>query len=138
MFLLKIIHHLIRIAEKPACFIAPRTRLAEWFFWFEDDVKALRRVTDNLALTGICLTQKHAPGAAPLAEFTLFHAAYAYGERQYYGLSERWPAFLLRRITDAGIKADPALWLAGYESGYSDTGARDAGCDLAISATEQM
>lgn len=41
MLFLLVIYHSAVFADRIVSFIAPRTLLAEWFFWFIDDAKTL-------------------------------------------------------------------------------------------------
>jgi hypothetical protein len=104
-----------------ACRVAPR--LFPWFCpdaWlaaFADDAKVLRHVAAELARAEAWRSE---PAAAQCVEHTVFYAAFALGERQYHGLAERWPRWILRRLTEAGLRADATLWQAGCENGYHD------------------
>ncbi len=69
------------------------------------------------------------PGAKQFVEHTLFYAAVDVGEREYYGLQERWPSSVLRRLMDIGSRIDTDLWESGVYNGYSDAKDREDSVD---------
>lgn len=120
MTFFNVIYFVAHFAERTSYYLFPRTRPGEWLMWFADDAKVLRRVASALVLAETCHGRAHSPGAEEFVEHTLFYAAVDVGERKYYGLQERWPTSVLRRLTDVGSRIDADLWESGVDSGYSD------------------
>ncbi len=48
MLFLRVIYHTAVFADRIVSFIAPRTLLTGWFFWFTDDAKTLLLVGREL------------------------------------------------------------------------------------------
>ncbi|WP_200781070.1 hypothetical protein [Klebsiella oxytoca] len=120
MTLFNVIYFVAYFAQRTSYYLFPRTRAGEWLMWFADDAKVLRRVASDLALAEACHRRAYRPDAEQFVEHTLFYAAVDIGDREYYGLQERWPSLLLRCLMDIGSRIDADLWEAGVCSGYSD------------------
>jgi hypothetical protein len=125
MTLFNVIYFVAHLAERVSYYLFPRTRSGEWLMWFADDARVLRRVASELALAEACHRRAYCPGAEEFVEYTLFYAAVDIGECKYYGLQERWPSSVLRRLTDVGSRIDADLWKSGVDSGYSDARSSD-------------
>ncbi|WP_231844232.1 hypothetical protein [Erwinia pyrifoliae] len=48
-----------------------------------------------------------------LAEFSVYHAAYFFADRQYHGMMKRWPRALLRSLANSGLRLDATQWQEG-------------------------
>ncbi|QHS48780.1 hypothetical protein GW952_29235 (plasmid) [Klebsiella michiganensis] len=129
MTFFNVIYFVAHFAERVTYYLFPRTRAGEWLMWFADDAKVLRRVASELALAEACHRRAHRPGAEEFVEHMLYYAALAIGERKYYGLQERWPSSVLRRLTDVGSWIDNDLWESGVYNGYSDVEDREDSVD---------
>lgn len=103
--------------ERIVCFIAPKTFLAEWFFWFTGDAKALLLVARKLELTRSYQKVEHPD---MLIDFTVYHAALAFGKREYYGMYARWPLWFVRHLHHIGMQLDATQWQEGCQNGYKE------------------
>ena len=88
MTFLHIVYFVAVFADRFVCFIAPKTLIAEWFFWFTGDAKSLLLVVRELELAR---SYQKDEASVLLTEFSVYHAAFFFGEREYYGLKVRWP-----------------------------------------------
>lgn len=120
MILLYFIYCLAVLADRIVCFIAPNTLFAEWFFWFTGDAKSLLLVVRELELARSY--QKNETSAL-LTEFSVYHAAFFFGEREYYGLKVRWPRWFINRIHFTAIQLAATQWQEGCQCGFSDAAA---------------
>lgn len=96
------------------------SRVWQWLMWFTHDAKTLQRITGELKLAACCARHQYKPGASVFVTYTLYHAGAAYGELTYFGLTTRWPAFVLRRLTQAGERIDVSVWQKGCIAGFSN------------------
>ncbi|EAP9281286.1 hypothetical protein WEU86_004005 [Salmonella enterica] len=129
MTFFNVIYFVAHFAERTSYYLFPRTRPGEWLMWFADDARVLRRVASDLVLAEACHRQARRPGAKQFVEHTLFYAAVDVGVREYYGLQERWPSSVLRRLMDIGSRIDTDLWESGVYNGYSDAKDREDSVD---------
>lgn len=129
MTFFNVIYFVAHFADRTSYYLFPRTRPGEWLMWFADDARVLRHVASELVLAEACHRQAHRPGAEDFVEHMLYAAALAVGEREYYGLQERWPSSVLHRLTDIGSRIDTDLWESGANNGYSDAKDREDSVD---------
>lgn len=120
MILVHFIYCLAVLADRIVCFIAPKTLFAEWFFWFTGDAKSLLLVIRELELAHSYQQEER---SALLTEFSVYHAAFFFGEREYYGLRGRWPRWFINRLHLTGMQLDATQWQEGCQSGFSDAAA---------------
>lgn len=59
MTFLHIVYFVAFFADRFVCFIAPKTLIAEWFFWFTGDAKSLLLVVRELELAVHIRRTKH-------------------------------------------------------------------------------
>ena len=123
MILLHFIYCLAVLADRVVCFIAPKTLFAEWFFWFTGDAKSLLLFVRELELARSY--QKDEPPEM-LVEFSVYHAAFFFGEREYYGLKVRWPRWFINRLHFTGMQLDATQWQEGCQNGFSDAAALES------------
>ncbi|STB73272.1 hypothetical protein [Citrobacter koseri] len=120
MLFLRVIYHTAVFADRIVSFIAPRTLLAGWFFWFTDDAKTLLLVGRELELARAyreCLNPDE------LVAFTVYHSGVFFGEREVYGLRERWPRWFLHHFEQSGMQLNPLQWKTGCVDGFRDKAA---------------
>lgn len=134
MTLFNVIYFVAYFAQRVAYYLFPRTRAGKWLMWFADDAKVLRRVASDLTLAEACHRRAYRPGAERFVEYTLFYAAVYIGDREYYGLQERWPSAVLRRLTEIGFRINADLWESGVCNGYSDAKDRQYSADYSENA----
>ncbi|WP_235424282.1 hypothetical protein [Citrobacter koseri] len=123
MLFLRVIYHTAVFAGRIVSFTAPRTLLAEWFFWFTDDAKTLLLVARELELARAyheCINPDE------LVEFTVYHAGVFFGEREYYGLNVLWPRWYIRHLHLTGTQLDATQWQEGCQNGFSEAAEREA------------
>ncbi|WP_407578950.1 hypothetical protein [Citrobacter koseri] len=123
MTLLHFIYCLAVLADRVMCFIAPKTLFAEWFFWFAGDAKSLLLVVRELELAR---SYQKDEDPEMLVEFSVYHAAFFFGEREYYGLKVRWPSWYIRHLHLTGMQLDATQWQEGCQSGFSEAAEREA------------
>ncbi|PTA89142.1 hypothetical protein CWM66_18735 [Kosakonia sp. H7A] len=123
MTFLHIVYFVAVFADRFVCFIAPKTLIAEWFFWFTGDAKSLLLVVRELELA--CSYQKD-EASVLLTEFSVYHAAFFFGEREYYGLKVRWPRWFINRLHFTGMQLDATQWQEGCQNGFSDAAALES------------
>ncbi|MCU8585775.1 hypothetical protein NYP83_02310 [Erwinia pyrifoliae] len=109
MFLLNTVHSVAVIAERVICRIAPETRFSGWLCCFRSDAEALCLIADELERAATYTRPEH----KMLAEFSVYHAAYFFADRQYHGMMKRWPRALLRSLANSGLRLDATQWQEG-------------------------
>ncbi|APG19832.1 hypothetical protein A3780_20545 [Kosakonia radicincitans] len=117
MTFLHIVYFVAVFADRFVCFIAPKTLIAEWFFWFTSDAKSLLLVVRELELAR---SYQKDETSALLIEFSVYHAALFFGEREYYGLKVRWPRWFTYSLHLTGMQLDAKQWLEGCQNGFRD------------------
>ncbi|MEQ4975650.1 hypothetical protein ABN097_15265 [Enterobacter cloacae] len=117
MILLHFIYCLAVLADRIVCLIAPKTLFAEWLFWFTGDAKSLLLVVRELELAR---SYQQDATSALLTEFSVYHAAFFFGEREYYGLKVRWPRWFINRIHFTAMQLAATQWQEGCQNGFSE------------------
>ncbi|EHX8394598.1 hypothetical protein K3356_001094 [Salmonella enterica subsp. enterica serovar Idikan] len=117
MTFLHIVYFVAVFADRFVCFIAPKTLIAEWFFWFTGDAKSLLLVVRELEFAR---SYQKAETSALLIEFSVYHAALFFGEREYYGLKVRWPRWFINYLHCTGMQLDATQWQEGCQNGFSE------------------
>lgn len=121
MYLLKIIHFLSRYAERTFRLITPDSRIMKWFSLFRCDAEVLCLVADELRRARTFTLLEDKVDGKILTEFSVYHAAYFFGNRQYHGMKKRWPRSLLSFFTNTGLQLDATQWQTGCDIGFNKT-----------------
>ncbi|EKO4094436.1 hypothetical protein B6B06_004287 [Salmonella enterica subsp. enterica serovar Berta] len=91
-----------------------------------EDALLMKRVAADIRLAGEVFRQisrgtgGHIPGAEQFVEYTLFYAAHSLGWGLFYGLSSRWPEWLIHELEFRGADIEEAYWCEGRSSGFRD------------------
>ncbi|MGV4276166.1 hypothetical protein [Citrobacter farmeri] len=120
MLFLLVIYHSAVFVDRIVSFIAPRTLLAEWFFWFIDDAKTLLLVGRELECAR---AYRECANTDELVEFTVYHAGVFFGERDFYCFRDRWPHWYLHYFEQIGMQLDDLQWKTGCVDGFLDKAA---------------
>jgi hypothetical protein len=100
--------------------LAPRTALAERFYWPHEDVCTLRRVMRKVKQVQRYQPFSDRPGTAALTECQLHRAGRLLGQWLYYQpMNHRLVAAGMCDVNATALSLAPAAWLDGVKAGFT-------------------
>lgn len=117
---------IFRILHALMVFFPARSVIAVRLRQLAEDALLMKRVAADIRLAGEVFRQMsrgtggHIPGAEQFVEYTLFYAAHSLGWGLFYGLSSRWPEWLIHELEFRGADIEEAYWCEGRSSGFRD------------------